>query len=339
MYKPFHWYSVTDLRHKFERQKKRKLTQEEKKVFVKLAREHICSCFGEGGGKRSDSADNTNLRGNDVETCVKDSVNSGNSRNYSSKVSYTIAREISIPGNEKMEKLNLESVSNKGNQQNNNEKHTVEKCETVRGANMGFSPGTRGKGDNNKQGEDGVSPLSALKFRKSQPLAQVKHLGKVSNMNSVDSSAKPFMEKLVNNLGFSPRSTNVPKAMSDEVCASSHILSRIMQTGEKEICQNITANTCISPDRNRGIQLDENSPTYCTNDVWLNAVESPVTKRGRGRGRGTRGGSRGRGTRGGRKRGAKTLEPVPRRDAKKGRFDVDNSQMAAADVTQVCSER
>lgn len=37
--------TIADIRHKFEKLKKRKLTQEEKKVFVKKARDHICEKF------------------------------------------------------------------------------------------------------------------------------------------------------------------------------------------------------------------------------------------------------------------------------------------------------
>ncbi|XP_021366041.1 uncharacterized protein LOC110458595 [Mizuhopecten yessoensis] len=40
--------TIADIRHKFEKTKKRKLTPEEKKIFIELAREYICLMFAEG---------------------------------------------------------------------------------------------------------------------------------------------------------------------------------------------------------------------------------------------------------------------------------------------------
>ncbi|XP_069136105.1 uncharacterized protein [Argopecten irradians] len=40
--------TIADIRHKFEKTKKRKLTAEEKKVFIGMAREYICMMFGGG---------------------------------------------------------------------------------------------------------------------------------------------------------------------------------------------------------------------------------------------------------------------------------------------------
>ncbi|KAJ8307376.1 hypothetical protein KUTeg_015460, partial [Tegillarca granosa] len=51
--------TIADIRHKFEKLKKRKLTQEEKKVFVKKARDHICEKFSSENVSETNSSDPT----------------------------------------------------------------------------------------------------------------------------------------------------------------------------------------------------------------------------------------------------------------------------------------
>ncbi|KAK3084336.1 hypothetical protein FSP39_011743 [Pinctada imbricata] len=227
--------TMADLRHRFERKKKRKLTLEEKKTFVKLARDHLNSIFGEEGGE-----------------------------------------EISS----KSKHINLKTDQNSGKPvlQNNDEKSSNKTDRDM----TSVCEKTNAKPENNVPGK---SPLS---FKKSTPLAQVKHGD--HRANSPGSSPKPFMEKLVKNLGFSP-TVKKPSAKSTENLGKGekNCVKTPQKIGSKEVFST-SYEVLGCDDGNNEVEIQN------TDNLWLNCNSSPVTPKSVGRGRGGRGRGRRRGS-------------------------------------------